>query len=373
MESNRRSHFTTSKLDHLLGKTIMVSVYEIAPLNDPRWMPFLQGHTKSSIFQTTGWLEALRRTYGYEPSVYTHSAPGRDLEDAIVFCRVKSWFTGSRMVSLPFSDYCQPLLESEESLQSFLSSFKCALEREKLKYIEIRQLFRPVQAGKQNLTCLQGGRLFHFHKLNLEPDLDSLFGGFHKSCIQRKIRRAERENLAYEEGRSKFLLDSFYGLLIRTRRRHRIPPQPFRWFRNLADCLGDHLAIRMLSKDGQPVASILTLAYKDTLVYKYGCSDERFHHLGCMPFLFWETIQRAKRVGLRELDLGRSDSDNQGLVRFKSHLGATCSSVTYYRYPPTVPVGSIRRWASGTLRCGLSHLPEWGLVPMGKFLYKHLG
>ena len=92
-----------------------------------------------------------------------------------------------------------------------------------------------------------------------------------------------------------------------------------------------------------------------------------------MPLLFWETIQRAKAAGLRVFDLGRSDWDNEGLVQFKGHLGATCSSINYYRYPVEAPPSRARNWASGTLRYGLSHLPGWGLVPVGKFLYKHLG
>jgi lipid II:glycine glycyltransferase (peptidoglycan interpeptide bridge formation enzyme) len=350
----------------------MASVHQLDPLNDPRWMQFLQGHPHASVFHTPEWMEALRRTYGYEPVAFTHSAPGAELQDAIVFCRVKSWLTGCRMVSLPFSDHCQPLLDVEESFPPFLSSLKSEYEREKWKYLEIRPLFWPDPETESDLEASQGDR-FHFHRLDLEPDLDSLFRGFHKSCIQRKIRRAERENLTHEEGRSESLLDRFYRLVVRTRRRQQLPPQPFGWFRNLADCLGDRLTIRLLSKDGQPVASILTLAYKETLVYKYGCSDERFHNLGGMPLLFWETIQRAKAAGLREFDLGRSELGNEGLVQFKGHLGATCSSIRYYRYPAQAKAGAVRCWASGTVRSGLSHLPDWGLVPVGKLLYKHLG
>jgi hypothetical protein len=60
------------------------------------------------------------------------------LRDAIVFCRVKSWLTGCRIVSLPFSDHCQPLLEGEESFQPFFSALKVEFEREKWKYVEIR-------------------------------------------------------------------------------------------------------------------------------------------------------------------------------------------------------------------------------------------
>ena len=91
--------------------------------------------------------------------------------------------------------------------------------------------------------------------------------------MQRKIKRAEREGLTYEEGQSDSLLAKFYQLLLFTRRRHGLPPQPVAWFRNLITCLGDKVKIRVASKDGCPVASMLTLRHKQVLVYKYGCSD----------------------------------------------------------------------------------------------------
>ena len=42
--------------------------------------------------------------------------------------------------------------------------------------------------------------------LDLRPGPEALFRNFHKDCIQRKIRRAAREALTYEEGRSDELL-----------------------------------------------------------------------------------------------------------------------------------------------------------------------
>jgi hypothetical protein len=48
-----------------------MSVYEIDPLLDPRWPEFLQRNPRASIFHTVGWLDALKRTYGYEPVAYT--------------------------------------------------------------------------------------------------------------------------------------------------------------------------------------------------------------------------------------------------------------------------------------------------------------
>src|SRR5689334_19011211 len=95
-------------------------VNEIRPLEDPRWTKFVDEHPRSSAFHTAGWLEALRRTYDYEPIALTTSPPDADLQNAVVFCRVNSWLTGRRLVSLPFSDHCNPLVRDQADLDSLI-------------------------------------------------------------------------------------------------------------------------------------------------------------------------------------------------------------------------------------------------------------
>src|SRR2546428_11855614 len=98
------------------------------------------------------------------------------------------------------------------------------MESEHWKYIEIKpfSLDQPVLEAQ---TKFKRTTDVYFHKLDLRPGLDKLFLSFHKSCVQRKIRRAEREALTYEAGRSVSLLAKFYHLLLMTRRRHLLPPQ----------------------------------------------------------------------------------------------------------------------------------------------------
>ena len=93
-----------------------MGVYEIDPLCDPRWPEFLQNNPRASVFHTPGWLRALKRTYGYEPVVYTTTPATVELTNGWVFCRVFSWLTGRRLVSLPFSDHCEPLVDKPEHL-----------------------------------------------------------------------------------------------------------------------------------------------------------------------------------------------------------------------------------------------------------------
>jgi CelD/BcsL family acetyltransferase involved in cellulose biosynthesis len=348
----------------------VIGIERIDPLKDARWPEFLQRHPNASIFHTPGWLEALRRTYGYQPVVFTSSSSTHELANGLVFCCINSRFTGRRLVSLPFSDHCQPLADNPERLMALLRFLEQSLKKEKWRYVELR----PLTIGGSSLSGFEQNQTSYIHILNLSGSQDEIFRGFHKDSIQRKIRRAEREGLTYEEGRSEQFLDQFYHLLLRTRRRHQLPPQPREWFRNLIDCLGDQLKIRVASRHGQPMASILTLGFKNVLVYKYGCSDAKYHNLGPMHLLFWKSIQEAKNNGLKEFDLGRSDADNEGLVEFKSRWGATQSKLTYLRYPASVVrEASSEGWGVRIAKRLFLHMPDGFLEAAGKLLYRHVG
>jgi CelD/BcsL family acetyltransferase involved in cellulose biosynthesis len=353
-----------------MKRMTVTAVNRIDPLTDPRWPELLQRHPHASIFHTAGWLEALRRTYGYQPIAFTAAASAHELADGLLFCCINSRFTGRRLVSLPFSDHCEPLTNTLEDLTTFLRFLEQNLKKEKWRYIELR----PLNSLGNSFSGFEQNQTSFIHILDLARTQDEIFRGFHKDSIQRKIRRAEREGLTYEEGRSEQFLDQFYQLLLRTRRRHQLPPQPRQWFRNLIDCLGDQLKIRVASRDGQPMASILTLEFKNVMVYKYGCSDAQYHNLGPMHLLFWKTIQEARNKGLREFDLGRSDADNAGLVEFKDRWGATRSTLDYLRYPPAIVKRDSREsWGVRVAKQLFHHLPDGFLEVAGKLLYRHVG
>jgi hypothetical protein len=343
-------------------------VYSIDPLRDPRWATLSETHPLASVFHTPGWLEALQRTYGFEPVAYTTDRPGTDLTNGVVLGLVRSWVTGRRLVSLPFSDHCEPLTEHPEDLEILLQFLGTRRTEERWKYIEIRpRTCREAPAG------MTPALKYSLHTIDLGPELGEIFRRFHKDCTQRKIRRAEREGLTYEEGRGEAFLEKLYPLLLRTRRRQRLPPHPRAWFRNLSECLGDRMKIRVASKDGRPIASIVTLSSRDVTVYKYGCSDERYHNLGGMHHLLWTAIREAKEEGRREFDLGRSDADNPGLIAFKDHWGGTRSELTYWRSPAPMASVAATALARRLVRLACARAPKRLLISAGEILYKHIG
>lgn len=348
-------------------------VFTVYPLTDARWDKLVSQHRRAGVFHSSGWLSALQRTYGYEPVAFTTCPPSEPLKNGLVFCKVKSWITGRRLVSLPFSDHCDLLADSAAEQEELLAYACDGVARDGCAHLELR----PMTTGEpawSTATNLQPSTTFCLHKVPLDAPLDTLFRNLHRNCIQRKVRRAERENLVYNSGRSEPLLHKFYNLLLRTRRRQCLPPQPLRWFRNLVGSMGENLTIRLVSKNDCPVAAMLTLSHKTTVTYKYGCSDERFHSLGGTPFLFWKTIQESKSQGMRELDLGRSDLNHAGLVEFKDRLGAVKTMLTYWRYPSMRTVVAMRStWRIQIVKGIFSCIPDRVFVASGRFLYRHIG
>jgi hypothetical protein len=345
-------------------------VHEIDPLQDTRWNSFVAKHPDSSVFHTAGWLKALQRTYSYRPVAYA-TTRGTQLDQAVVFCRVESRFTGRRLVSLPFSDHCQPLARGG-TVQAIFADVARRQREERLRYVELRPRTREMSAeGEDDLFGI--AERVSFQTIDLRPDLPVLYQRLHDSCIRRKIKRADREGLTYERGRSGHLLEKFRKLLFLTRRRHKLPPQPASWFTNLGDCLEDNFQVHMLSKGGVPAASIITLHYRDEVTYKYGCSDAKLNNLGGMPWLFWEVIQQAKASNAQLFDLGRSHYSDPGLIAFKEHLGAESTQLCYYRSPvrPADASGEkrIHRWAGDLF----ARMPDSLLGAAGELLYRHTG
>ncbi len=345
------------------------NVWIIHPLFDDRWPEFVDQHANSSVFHTTGWLTALRTTYGYEPIALTTSPPSEKLTNAILFCVVRSWLTRDRLVSLPFTDHCEPLVDNMEQLQLLYAHLETLRTAQRWAYTEIRtsDTMLGAEGGFQECNAYQ------WHRLDLRPSLDILYNGFHKDCIRRRIRHAERQGLIYEEGRSESLLRSFYNLIVLMRSRKHLPPQPFEWFQHLVASMGNDLCIRVALKDDTPVAGILTMNHGKTMYYKYGGSDARLHHLGATPMLFWQAIQAAKSAGIEELDLGRSDIEDQGLVMFKERWGAARSKLTLWRSPVNETTLSLERLKMRLVKTACAYIPCRMLIFVGRLMYQHVG
>jgi lipid II:glycine glycyltransferase (peptidoglycan interpeptide bridge formation enzyme) len=158
-----------------------------------------------------------------------------------------------------------------------------------------------------------------------------------------------------------------------TRLHKNIPPQPFEWFQNLVACMGKNVCIGVAFKREQPIAGILTMKHGKTMYYKYGGSDASCKNLGATPMLLWRAILAAKSAGMEEFDLGRSDIESQGLIRFKERWGAQGVPLIQWRAPANDVFPPLERLKARLSKTICTYIPRKVLISVGRLLYRHVG
>src|ERR1700687_1680902 len=222
--------------------------YQVDPTQDSRWAELAERHPGASVFHSVAWLKALRRTYGYAPVAFTTSPPTGELKNGLVFCHVNSMFTGHRLVSLPFSDHCEPLFDLGEDVNFLILYLQAILKREGWKYLEVRPINVNFGQTDSGVGFVPAATYF-LHKLDLRPELGNVFRSLDKNSVQRRAPRAQQSGLVEKRGTSDDLLKEFYRLLVITRRRHYVPPPPYSWFRTLIHCQGEALEMLLASRN----------------------------------------------------------------------------------------------------------------------------
>jgi lipid II:glycine glycyltransferase (peptidoglycan interpeptide bridge formation enzyme) len=208
--------------------------------------------------------------------------------------------------------------------------------------------------------------------LELAPDFQTVEAKFAKQ-IKRGIRKAVREGVEVKQATDRAALDEFFRLHVRTRRHQGVPTQPRSFIRRFERLFDEDLGFVLTACwQGQPIAAAIFLNYNGTLTYKYGASDRRFLAKRPNNLLFAEAIRWGSANGMRVLDFGRTDPDNEGLRSFKQSWGADERPLVYTRL--TKKPHEIRRdRAKRPLRYLIRHSPPLVGRLLGAALYKHAG
>jgi hypothetical protein len=280
--------------------------------------------------------------------------------------------TPRRLVALPFSDLCPPLLAAgaPPGAGAALVGALEDLAHRRRAPLEVRG---PLPAPAHG--ALPGER-FHHHVVPLEPDVRAVEARFRRSQVLRGVRRARRAGLVAERRTDAAALAAFYPLHVRTRARLGVPTQPRRFVLRLAELFAAGLGFVAIVRHGsRPVAAAVFLAHDGVLTYKYGASDARLLGLRPNNLLFAEVIAWGCELGFRSLDLGRTDLGHESLRAFKLAWGAEERELRYEHLgcATSAPRGPGRGRLGRALSATLRRAPPLASRVTGEVLYRHAG
>ena len=319
-----------------------------------------------SVFHSSAWAKILSHTYGFTP-IYFTAFHGNKLVSAIPVVEVKSWLTGKRGVSLPFTDESEALGLSDDATARLTTEVLNLGRTRGWRHVEFRGNNPKFQNAQPSLT-------FWGHKLTLSPDRDALFNQL-ESSVRRAIRKAQKSGLTVEFSQTLEATREYYALHCQTRKEHGLPPQPFRFFQQIHEhLLSQNLGVVVTARrERQALASAIFFHRDAQAIYKFGASNRAGQDLRANNLVMWEAIQWLANRGVKTLRFGRTSAANEGLRRFKLGWGAQEYPINYFKFDfrknaLTAEKDEAFGWHNQVFRALPVFLARWA----GAVLYKHV-
>jgi hypothetical protein len=338
----------------------------VDPLEVPNWDKQVLRLPGCTFFYSSAWARVLVESYGYKPLYFT-IFDGEALSACLPVMEVDSFLTGRRGVSLPFTDYCEPIVSTPGQFHELFEKAAEYGKRRGWKSLELRGANEYLHDSPPSSTYLT-------HTLALTASEAPVFSSFRESN-RRNIRKAVASCLNVQIAASKEAIRQFYRLNQITRREHGLPPQPLRFFEKVHEhVIWKGLGfVALAHRENAAVAASVYFHFGGAAIYKYGASNKRYQHLRPNNLVMWEAIRRCIQTGCTSLSLGRTDVDGDGLRQFKAGWGAKEQPINYYKQDiKTREFLSDSRRTNGVTSKVAACLPLPILRAAGILLYRHM-
>ncbi|MBN2037563.1 MAG: peptidoglycan bridge formation glycyltransferase FemA/FemB family protein [Chitinispirillaceae bacterium] len=347
----------------------MPDIQIVNPLDIPDWDTRVLSFPEATIFHSAAWARVLIESYGFLPH-YCVNRQGDEITGILPLMEVRDILGRKKAVSLPFTDFCEPLFNDTDDFQKTFEHIAGIAQNKKWRSIELR-------GGHQNLANQPVYDEIFTHEIDLTPEPDAIFKSFADSN-RRNIRKAKKSGITVTHENSLDAMKSFYFLNCLTRREHGLPPQPWIFFYKLLETILRHEKgfITLATYQHKPVAANLYMTFGKKALYKYGASDRRFQHLRPNNMAMWEGIRKCKSLGAVAINLGRTEIHHTGLLQFKRGYGCQASTVNYYRFDYIRNKFERNSGSQHTLKIQsfiFSHLPIPISRLVGQMIFKYAG
>jgi acetyltransferase-like isoleucine patch superfamily enzyme/CelD/BcsL family acetyltransferase involved in cellulose biosynthesis len=297
----------------------------IDPVTDPAWQELTSA--RGSIFSTPPWIDTMVSTYGFhvEANVIVDS-DGRAVAGLAV-AEVRD-FRGDRLISLPFCDYTDPIVDDYEQWKRLVAPF---VARE-LPF-QIRAL--RVQAPRED-DRLREIESLAWHGTDLEGEESELFARL-DAQFRQAVRSAHRNKVSVRFGSDLEDVRAFYEMHQRIRRlKYSLLPQPWTFFENLWKRFAAHdqLVVGLATHEGDVIAGAIYLLDRNVMYYKFGASIAERLRVRPNELLAWNSMLRGRARGCTRYDWGVSDLDQPGLIRYKRKCATEERTVSVLTHVP---------------------------------------
>lgn len=316
----------------------------------------------NTLFHSPPWRAAVEEAFGL--AILEFVPPSEPSGSA--WYSVVDDIRGRRVVSTPFSDFCEPAISTPAGWTEYtdhLRSFECP--------VTLRPFASRIALGDRSFDH-SGGLLWH--GVDLNDGADELFARM-KSKVRTKIRRVPKAGVVFRASSAPADIAMMHAMHVQLRKtKYAMLAQPKRFFEALSDNFADNMVVVFAEVDGEPISGMTFFEWNNVWYYKFSASYP--NDLRPNPALMMHSIRIASERGLQLVDMGRSDADQPGLLAFKEQFEPDVLELSTLRWSPENhqdPRGAAAGSLLGALTEILTHpdVPESAATAAGDLMYRY--
>lgn len=298
-----------------------VTVEVLSAANRRDWDAYVAACPAATFFHQAGWLEAVQATYGHPARGLLARRAGATV-GVLPLSEVRSWLGGHALVSTPFAVE-GGIAADDADVAAALADAAARLGRERrADHLELRG---PADGSPGWVA--RRDRYAAFRRPIQSDDEANL------KAIPRKKRADVRKGMggALSVEVTTDLRD-FHRIYAASVHRLGTPVFPRRWFEALCRTFPDATEVSLVHGPDGPVAALLSLFWRDTVLPYYGGALDAARPLHAYDHMYWSLMQRAARRGLTCFDFGRSKVGT-GAYDYKTYWGFEPQPLAYHLQP----------------------------------------
>tara|TARA_R110000824_G_scaffold37553_6_gene115560 strand:+ start:46691 stop:47764 length:1074 start_codon:yes stop_codon:yes gene_type:complete len=303
-------------------KALSVRVLDRPEANElARIEAFVLAAAEGTAFHRPAWLLSVSKACGHEWCYLLAEDASGELQGILPLNMIHSALFGRALVSSGFAVGGGIVANNDQAIQLLADAAWSFAERHSFPTVELRG--GPVPED-------------HWH------DKQGVYAGFVKTladdeesqllAIPRKQRAEVRKGLANEltvrVGTGKQDRADHYAVYAESVRNLGTPVFPKALFDEVLDGFGDDADILTVLHEGQPVASVLSLYHKQTVLPYWGGGTWAARRFRANDIMYYSLMNHARERGCQAFDFGRSKYGT-GAFSFKKNWGFEPQPLSY--------------------------------------------
>ena len=284
------------------------AIKRLGVADEERWDAFVNDTQQATFFHRVAWRRIIEQELGHRCH-YLYAERDGVITGVLPLAEIRSRLFGHSLISTPLCVYGGVVASDADSEAQLTQAASALAEELRVDYLELRDReLRHAAWPVKDLYVSFRKTIDADHDMNLK-------------AIPRKQRAMVRKGIALGlQARHGGSVAEFYRVYAESVRNLGTPVLSRNYYLRLQQTFGEDCDITIVTHQGQPVAAVMSLYFRDEVHPYYGGSVARGRDLAANDFMYWSVMQRAVERGARWFDFGRSKLDS-GSYHFKRHWG----------------------------------------------------